>query len=175
MSRARDFFSVPAPIKRVFDRFPLVTYGPNDLPYRSGSEKRGNRLFVFTDPASARRGRPSFNPQCLKWQVKIPWKKTILSSLLSTNPVALWQAYLRFVGIDLEIVPSNNHASPTGALPFLLPALPASTSVPIPSSKLQKWAIEQVHCEEDQQLNLRFDVYASLLDHRIRNAWVSTG
>ncbi|EAW07514.1 putative mitochondrial outer membrane protein (Sam35) [Aspergillus clavatus NRRL 1] len=150
-SRARDFFSVPTPIKRIFDQFPLVTYGPNDLPYRSGLERRGNRLFVFTDPARARRGRPSFNPQCLKWQ-----------------------AYLRFVGIDVETVPSNNHASPTGALPFLLPALPAGTSSPIPSSKLQKWAIEQVHCEEEQQLNLRFEVYGSLLDHRIRNAWLYT-
>ncbi|KAF7125559.1 hypothetical protein CNMCM5793_001819 [Aspergillus hiratsukae] len=148
-SRARDFFSVPAPIKRIFDQFPLVTYPSNDLPHHSGTGQRGNRLFVFTDPASARRGRPSFNPQCLKWQ-----------------------AYLRFVGIDLEIVPSNNHASPTGALPFLLPALPAGTTAPIPSHKLQKWAIEQVHCEEEQQLDVRFEVYASLLDHRIRNAWL---
>ncbi|KAF4217467.1 hypothetical protein CNMCM8980_006052 [Aspergillus fumigatiaffinis] len=148
-SRVRDFFSVPAPIKRIFDRFPLVTYPSNGLPHHSGIARRGNRLFVFTDPASARRGRPSFNPQCLKWQ-----------------------AYLRFVGIDLEIVPSNNHASPTGALPFLLPALPAATTGPIPSNKLQKWAIEQVHCEEEQQLDVRFEVYASLLDHRIRNAWL---
>jgi metaxin len=83
------------------------------------------------------------------------------------------QAYLKFVGIDFDLVPSNNHASPTGALPFLYPALPAGTINPIPSNKLQKWAIEQVHCEEEQQLNIRFDVYASLLDHRIRNAWVS--
>lgn len=82
------------------------------------------------------------------------------------------QAYLKFVGIDLEIVASNNHASPTGALPFLLPAHPLNTRVPIPSNKVQKWAIEQVHCEEEQQLNARFDVYASLLDNRIRTAWV---
>lgn len=82
------------------------------------------------------------------------------------------QAYLKFVGIDFQVVPSNNHASPTGALPFLLPALPAGTLLPIPSSKIQKWAIEQVHCEEEQQLNIRFDVYESILDNRIRNAWV---
>jgi hypothetical protein len=69
-SRARDFFSVPAPIKRIFDQFPLVTYPSNDLPHHSGTAQRANRLFVFTDPASARRGRPSFNPQCLKWQVR---------------------------------------------------------------------------------------------------------
>ncbi|OGM48533.1 mitochondrial outer membrane protein (Sam35) [Aspergillus bombycis] len=151
ISRARDYFAVPAPIKRIFDQFPLVTYSPNDLPQRGASNRTGNRLFVFTDAAGAKSHKPSFNPQCLKWQ-----------------------AYLRFVGIDFDIVPSNNHASPTGALPFLLPALPVNNNTPIPSSKLQKWAIEQVHCEEEQQLNLRFEVYASLLDHRIRNAWLYT-
>ena len=89
-----------------------------------------------------------------------------------TDPDFAPQAYLKFVGIDFEITPSNNHASPTGALPFLLPVGPAGESGAIPSHKLQKWAIEQVHCEEEQQLNLRFEVYASLLDHRIRNAWI---
>ncbi|KAJ5247548.1 hypothetical protein N7468_002531 [Penicillium chermesinum] len=148
-SAARSFFSIPTPIKVLFDKFPLVTYPANDIPQRIPSERRENQLFVFTDAAGARRGRPSFNPQCLKWQ-----------------------AYLKFVGIDFEITASNNHASPTGALPFLLPSLPAGSSDAIPSHKLQKWAIEQVHCEEEQQLNLRFEVYASLLDHRIRHAWL---
>ncbi|KAL4770261.1 hypothetical protein BDW60DRAFT_192819 [Aspergillus nidulans var. acristatus] len=147
--RVRDFFSVPAPVKRVFDRFPLLTYPANDLPHHAGSGRSGNQLFVFIDAAGARRGRPSFNPQCLKWQ-----------------------AYLRFMGIDFELVPSNNHASPSGFLPFLLPALPVGTDAPIPSNKLQKWAIEEVHCEEEQQLNVRFEVYSSLLDTRIRNAWL---
>ncbi|KAL1998491.1 hypothetical protein VTN02DRAFT_6080 [Thermoascus thermophilus] len=147
----RQFFSVPAPIKRIFDQFPLTTYPPNDVPRRLPSVPDGNRLFVFIDAAGAKHGRPSFNPQCLKWQ-----------------------AYLKFVGIDFQLVPSNNHASPTGALPYLLPALPAGALTPIPSNKLQKWAIEQVHCEEEQQMSVRWDVYASLLDHRIRNAWLYT-
>ncbi|KAL4960272.1 putative mitochondrial outer membrane protein (Sam35) [Aspergillus stella-maris] len=147
--RVRDFFSVPAPVKRVFDRFPLVTYPANDLPHHSKSARQGNQLFVFTDAAGARRGRPSFNPQCLKWQ-----------------------AYLKFVKIEFDIVPSNNHASPSGFLPFLLPDRPVGSSTPIPSNKLQKWIIEQVHCEEEQQLNVRFEVYSSLLDIRIRNAWL---
>ncbi|PLB35020.1 putative mitochondrial outer membrane protein (Sam35) [Aspergillus candidus] len=149
VTRARDYFTVPAPIKRIFDQFPLITYSPNELPQSAWATQHGNRLFVFADPGSARRGRPSFNPQCLKWQ-----------------------AYLKFVGIDFDLVPSTNHASPTGALPFLLPAHPVGGNTPIPSGKLQKWAIEQVHCEEEQQLNLRFEVYASLLDNRLRNAWL---
>ncbi|KAE8352739.1 hypothetical protein BDV28DRAFT_148754 [Aspergillus coremiiformis] len=151
ISRARDYFAVPAPIKRIFDRFPLVTYPPNDLPQHGASNRTSNQLFVFTDAAGARRGKPSFNPQCLKWQ-----------------------AYLKFVGIEFDTLPSNNHASPSGALPFLLPARPVSNNTPIPFTKLQKWAIEQPHCEEEQHSNLRFEVYASLLDHRIRNAWLYT-
>ncbi|KAL4977374.1 hypothetical protein BDW66DRAFT_39511 [Aspergillus desertorum] len=147
--RVRDYFSVPAPVRRVFDRFPLLTYPANDLPHHAASGRSRNQLFVFIDAAGARRGRPSFNPQCLKWQ-----------------------AYLRFVGIDFELVPSNNHASPSGVLPFLLPALPVGTGAPIPPNKLQKWAIEEIHCEEEQQLNVRFEVYSSLLDTRIRNAWL---
>ncbi|KAJ5793769.1 hypothetical protein N7457_000368 [Penicillium paradoxum] len=148
-TKASPFFTVPAPIKRLFDNFPLITYPANEIPRRLKSHDNVNQLFVFTDARGARDGRPSFNPQCLKWQ-----------------------AYLKFVGIDFEITSSNNHASPTGALPFLLPSLPTDTSNPIPSHKLQKWAIEQMHCEEEQQLNMRFEVYSSLLDSRIRNAWL---
>ncbi|KAJ5628037.1 hypothetical protein N7490_010265 [Penicillium lividum] len=148
-NNTRSIFTVPPPIKRLFDKFPLATYPENDIPQRSPSRRQDNQLFVFIEPKNARHGRPSFNPQCLKWQ-----------------------AYLKFVGVDFEITPSNNHASPTGALPFLLPALPTNAPDAVPSHKLQKWAIEQVHCEEEQQLNLRFEVYASLLDHRIRNAWL---
>jgi metaxin len=66
---APSFFRVPPPIKQLFDRFPLTTYPANDLPERTPSGREDNQLFVFSDAASARRGRPSFNPQCLKWQV----------------------------------------------------------------------------------------------------------
>lgn len=68
----RDFFSIPAPIKRIFDKFPLTTLPANDLPQRATPSRHGNKLFVFTDPSGARRGSPSFNPQCLKWQVGVP-------------------------------------------------------------------------------------------------------
>lgn len=66
-----SFFRVPPPIKQLFDRFPLTTYPANDLPQRVPSGHADNQLFVFSDAASARRGRPSFNPQCLKWQVSL--------------------------------------------------------------------------------------------------------
>lgn len=75
---SRSFFTVPPIIKHIFDKFPLTTYPANDLPQRLPSRRHENQLFVFTDAASARRGRPSFNPQCLKWQVRPPWSFGIL-------------------------------------------------------------------------------------------------
>ena len=65
----KGLFTVPAPIKRLFDKFPLTTYPANEIPQRSQSNDTANQLFVFTDARGARQGRPSFNPQCLKWQV----------------------------------------------------------------------------------------------------------
>ncbi|QSS54558.1 mitochondrial outer membrane protein [Histoplasma capsulatum var. duboisii H88] len=150
------FPSVPVPIKQIFDKFPLITYPANELPRRITRRSAHHALYIFTTSRAAERGAPSFNPQCLKWQ-----------------------AYLKFVGISFETVPSNNHASPTGALPFLIPTssatpVPTGPKGPIPSNKIQKWAIEQSHIEEEQQLNMLFDVYTSLLDHNIRNAWLYT-
>ena len=81
VSRTRDMFAVPAPIKRIFDRFPLTTYPPNDLPQRLETNERGNRLFVFTDASGARHGKPSFNPQCLKWQVSLIWVVVVVMLL----------------------------------------------------------------------------------------------
>lgn len=69
----KKLFGVPAPVKRIFDKFPLTTYEAEEIPgnvHTSGSSER-NRLFVFIDPKQAATGAPSFNPQCLKWQVCI--------------------------------------------------------------------------------------------------------
>ena len=71
VSESRSLFTVPTPIKLLFDKFPLATYPANDLPQRCPSRRHENQLFVFSDAAGARRGRPSFNPQCLKWQVRL--------------------------------------------------------------------------------------------------------
>ncbi|EFR00580.1 hypothetical protein MGYG_03585 [Nannizzia gypsea CBS 118893] len=165
--------AIPQPVKRVFDQFPLVTYPPNSAPASSSTSVSGSsstnaganqrpgehRLYIFTSTEAASKGRPSVNPQCLKWQT-----------------------YLRFRGIPFRTIPSNNHASPDGALPFLLPA-PGSggTSEPgcVASSKLQKWVNENAECSsEDEEvshfLNSAGRAYSSLLDHRIRDAWLYT-
>jgi hypothetical protein len=67
---SRSLFDVPAPIKQLFDRFPLFTYPTNDLPQRAPQDRNAHVLYIFTSEEGALRGLPSYNPACLKWQVK---------------------------------------------------------------------------------------------------------
>ena len=115
------------------------------------------------------------------------------------------QAYMRFKGIDFVTISSNNHASPTGALPFLLPASsstnPGQAVLPIPSTRIDRWIREEKirkrmtvksseevwegrnqhtegHASAQQEstpkesLDMRNEAYISLLNYRIRNAYV---
>ncbi|KAK5124682.1 hypothetical protein LTR85_001395 [Meristemomyces frigidus] len=146
----RSLFSIPPPVKRIFDKFPLVTYGENELPLRAPKERNQHVLHVFASETNAREGRPSFNPACLKWQT-----------------------YLKSNGIAFKIVPSSNHASPSGALPFLLPAVSGLEKDPVPSNKLRKWVVSQKAREKTvESEDVRYEAYASLLDNRIRKAWL---
>jgi metaxin len=65
----RGIFSVPTPIKQLFDRFPLLTYPVNELPQRAHHSRDAHVLYIFVSEEGARNGRPSYNPACLKWQV----------------------------------------------------------------------------------------------------------
>lgn len=76
------------------------------------------------------------------------------------------QAYLKFNKIDFETKRSNNHASPSGALPYLQPPLLA----PVTTKNMMKWMVSQ-GCEEGLSTS-REDVYMTLIDHSIRNAWL---
>ena len=74
-------------------------------------------------------------------------------------------------------VSSTNHASPTGSLPFLIPASsnpsPSNESViPIPSNKLQEWAVEHGSRPLQEPSNIRHDAYKSLVDNQLRKAWL---
>ena len=99
-------------------------------------------------------------------------------------------------------VASNNHASPSGALPFLLPSssspLPHSEPVlPISSNRIQRWAREltpkktsskapaeandetstgtnneKMIVDAPDNADMRYEAYMSLLDHRIRDAYL---
>jgi metaxin len=87
------------------------------------------------------------------------------------------QTFLNIVGVDHRLISSNNHSSPTGSLPFLLPAVYGSnisqdSLTPIASNKFVKYATEHGDKVEESS-SMRYEAYQSLLDHRIRNAWVS--
>ena len=68
---SHSIFSVPTPIKQLFDRFPLLTYPVNGLPQRAPRHRDTHVLYVFTTDQGALHGAPSYNPACLKWQVSI--------------------------------------------------------------------------------------------------------
>src|SRR5450432_232296 len=68
-NRVRDLFSVPAPVKRLFDKVPVLTYAANELPQRTPKPSKLPSLYVFIRQKDAAAGTPSFNPGCLKWQV----------------------------------------------------------------------------------------------------------
>ncbi|KAH0432328.1 hypothetical protein CcaCcLH18_06534 [Colletotrichum camelliae] len=151
----RSLFDVPAPIAALFRRFPLVTLPPNDLPIRSPPRGDIPILHVFTTDDDAPRGRPSFNPSCLKWQT-----------------------FLKIAGVHFRTCPSTNHASPSGALPYLQPSIP---SRPISAgSRLETWALSQNPSSSSSSSKQppppppasRLQAYEALLDTRIRTAWL---
>ncbi|OAL05310.1 hypothetical protein IQ06DRAFT_342612 [Phaeosphaeriaceae sp. SRC1lsM3a] len=146
-----SIFTVPAPIKQLFDQFPLYTYPVNDLPQRAPQQRSAHVLYVFTTEDGAVRGLPSYNPACLRWQ-----------------------AYLKFSKVDFRVASANNHASPSGALPFLIPASPDLYKhiPPVPSGKLQKWGMNNSKKSVEEPGDLRYEAYLALLDHRIRRAWL---
>ncbi|KAI9643905.1 hypothetical protein NHQ30_007256 [Ciborinia camelliae] len=156
----KDLFSIPRPVKKLFDKVPVLIYPANELPQRSpGANRRSDRdarlpsLYIFCREGDegVNGGRPSFNPGCLKWQT-----------------------FLKLAGVDHKIVSSNNHASPTGVLPFLLPGIKSNSSqddhLPIPSNGLVKYAREQGKKLQEPK-SKKLDAYQALLDHNIRNAW----
>jgi hypothetical protein len=150
----RGLFAVPAPVRDLFKRFPLHVAPADALPVRSPDCHPSSRprLYVFASDEDARRGRPSFNPSCLKWQT-----------------------LLRIAKVDVELVSSSNHASPSGALPFLLPPPPSSLkpAVPLTGSKLHRYAISHGASKLQEDEPSRLEAYQALLVNKIRPAWVS--
>lgn len=151
----RDMFAVPPVIKQIFAKFPLSTYTANALPTRSPTHRDQHTLYTWTLPQDkhSSANTPSFNPTCLKWQT-----------------------YLLFNDIAFRALASNNHASPSGSLPFLLPA---NSQKPIASAKLEAWTAANSTGKSSaasgtttQSSAARQEVYISLLDHAVRRAWL---
>ncbi|KAM0264476.1 hypothetical protein ACHAQJ_000667 [Trichoderma viride] len=165
------WFAVPAPVRELFKIFPLTTLPAESLPERAPKGARSRPcLYVFArTEEDARSGRPSFNPQCLKWQ-----------------------AFLRIAGVQVDLVPSNNHASPSGALPFLLPptisgskSAPTSlssssssssslkTTIPLTGGKIERYAKDHSSHEiSTDSPPSRVEAYEALLSQSLRPAWL---
>jgi hypothetical protein len=92
----RNLFSVPPPVKRLFDKVPLLTYPPNPLPQRAPKASRIPSLYVFSNDGDAAAGRPSFNPTCLKWQVSAGLRINRVTCLtrLNCRPFSILQALI---------------------------------------------------------------------------------
>ena len=166
--RRRDWknaFRLPKPLKELFEKFPLVTYAANSDPLGAPSSRNKHTLYVFTSEKGAIDGAPSFNPSCLKWQV------SSLLLLTSEHELTCTQAYLKFHGTEFRTVSSNNHASPTGVLPFLLPAHASSSepSRPIASNRIERWAQGD---NDEAKTNIRAVTHLALINHNLRRAWV---
>lgn len=159
-----SLFAVPAPIRELFARFPLITYAANELPYRARRDGSKHALHIFTTPLGARMDAPSYNPGCLKWQVRI--LDTIVAMCADLG--AHSQTYLKFLEVPFTTIPSSNHASPSGALPFVLPA---SSSEPVPISKIDTWLKNQLH-KDTSAMPIQQQPYASLLSQPIRLAYL---
>lgn len=145
-----DFFKLPSPLRHLFDTFPLITYDQNAIPQRLKQATHHHSLYVFTYPPGTSNSQLSPNPACLKWQ-----------------------AYLHTRQVPFRIVSSSNHASPSGALPYLQSARVSTNepgSVQITSSKLLRWTESQTGTIDEQ--DVRLDAYMALIDQNIRNAWL---
>ncbi|KAL9946015.1 hypothetical protein D7B24_007558 [Verticillium nonalfalfae] len=154
-----SLLSVPSPIANLFKRVPLAVYPANDLPRRSPSADTTRELpilYIFTTKEGAQVGRPSFNPSCLKWQT-----------------------VLKIARLPFTTTPSTNHASPSGALPFLLPppSPTRSNNLPIPAGDaLLNHAVSHSPAKTPptlaDDLPPRQEAYLALLHARLRPAFL---
>lgn len=149
-----SWFAAPAPIRNLFNHFPLQTLSAEPLPARSVAPSTTSTLYIFAHPRDIPLGRPSYNPSCLKWQT-----------------------ILRVAGVPVSLATSSNHASPSGSLPFLLtPSAQGSQTAAAPltltGEKIGRFAETQSTTEFKFAPTSKSDAYQSLITQNIRPAWV---
>ncbi len=166
--------SAPTAIRSLFKSFPLAVHPAEALPARvADTDSTLPRLYVFTHERDAVLGLPSYNPSCLKWQVCYFAFVQILSSDEEGTANAKWvQTILKIANIDFQLVPSSNHASPSGALPFLILPSSTPTAVPLTGEKIARFAKEHAPSVNLDDPSPRIDAYQALIAHSVRPAWV---
>ncbi|KAG5953835.1 hypothetical protein E4U53_001908 [Claviceps sorghi] len=152
-SPTSGFFTAPQPIRTLFKLFPLRVHDAEPLPARAPERvRRRAKLHVFSTEEDALCGRPSYNPGCLKWQT-----------------------YLRIANLEFDLVPSTNHASPSGSLPYLLPASCSSRpDIPLTGCHIAQYAQKHSPQLHPRDATPREEAYRALLAQNIRPAWLYT-
>lgn len=146
---SRGIFTAPSHIRALFKSFPLQTLPANTLPSRAATSTALPRLFIFArDDAAAASGTPSFNPSCLKYQT-----------------------LLRIANVPVSLVPSSNHASPSGSLPFLIIPTTSSSSTTSPPPLTGPKIADYAKIAPDHP---KVALYQSVIAHKIRPAWLHT-
>ncbi|KAF2762771.1 hypothetical protein EJ05DRAFT_506453 [Pseudovirgaria hyperparasitica] len=193
--RSTSFWRIPGPLKTLFEAVPLHTYPANPLPQRAAQSLLRRRRRLSSSSSSSPSSTPDAAPPSTPslWL----WINPAATDRLSFNPSCLrWQAYLAFLQIPVVLVPSNNHASPSGALPFLISNTDSSSSSGgggvVPSNKLRRWAEENSAVADGNNNNedednddptaaaqkreddARHEAYISLVETSIRRAWLYT-
>ncbi|OAR00164.1 hypothetical protein LLEC1_01991 [Akanthomyces lecanii] len=144
-------FSAPTTIRSLFKSFPLAVHPAEALPARAAqTDKTLPRLYVFTHERDAVSGLPSYNPSCLKWQT-----------------------ILKIANIDVQLVPSSNHASPSGALPFLILPSSTSTTVTLTGEKIARFAKEHAPSFNIDDPSPRIDAYQALIAQNLHALYVN--
>lgn len=99
-----------------------------------------------------------------------------IKSLSQHHTDSIYQTFLRIAGVEVDIVPSTNHASPSGALPFLLPPTIAQSSarpaIPLTGSKIERYTKDHSSHEIPADSSSRIEAYEALLSQSLRPAWV---
>jgi metaxin len=146
---SRSLIPLPAPIRRLFDAFPLVTYPsaplPTSAPPRISSDDAATLHIFTTNPPSP--DAPSHNPTCLAYQT-----------------------YLRLRGVRFRCVPATNHAAPDGRLPYLMPPGERKS---VPAEKIRRWVGEEGKGKEEEEEDTEALAFEALVESSIRDAFVT--
>ncbi|KAF2396769.1 hypothetical protein EJ06DRAFT_584782 [Trichodelitschia bisporula] len=170
---------IPAPLKKLFNTFPLTTYGSNLPPQRSiaafGSDPL---LFTWLDPASDTTS-PTTTPSPTAPIISPAAERSDPGRIFDPRCLAV-ALLLRALGTDVRIVGANAHASAEG-LPLLINGaagagmgekdLPRGT---VGREGLEKWARGLEGGEKEKGDDKEDEGIRALVEGPVRRLWLYT-
>jgi metaxin len=163
-------FTIPPPIKHLFETFPLVVLPANSAPIRTApvhypTSSSGHVLFTWTTSSDSRIA--SFNPTCLAWQLFLRSRKVPFATAPSSNHAAAGERLPLLLVNSLETEETRNPwiGSKIGALKEKTELKELGTR------DLAVWAADAAD-GWPTELESVYAPYKSLLDNELRRAWV---